>query len=124
MKFCFSKQYGYFTNHLHLYVTNYYIFVCTITRLLINRSDSCECQYFLRYNIYTYCNIWPNWLRSYGPIFVPDIKVDYSNEKRIIDYVIGVTGFMMRLFHAFYLKQDTSGNIISSGAKLKVTHQW
>ena len=31
----FSKQYRYVTSHLHLYVTNYYIFVCTISLLLL-----------------------------------------------------------------------------------------
>ena len=31
----FSKQYRYVTNHLHLYVTNYYNVVCTITLVLL-----------------------------------------------------------------------------------------
>ena len=31
----FSKQYRDITNHLHLYVNNYYIFVCTVTLLLL-----------------------------------------------------------------------------------------
>ena len=34
MRIPFSKQYRYVTNHLHLYVTNYYIFVCRVTLLL------------------------------------------------------------------------------------------
>ena len=35
MRILFSKQYKYVTNYLHLYVTNYCIFVCTITVLLL-----------------------------------------------------------------------------------------
>ena len=31
MRNLFSKQYKCVTNHLHLYVTNYYIFVFTVT---------------------------------------------------------------------------------------------
>ena len=35
MRIQFSKKYRYVTNHLYLYVTNYYIFVCRITLLLL-----------------------------------------------------------------------------------------
>ena len=35
MRIPFSKQYQYITNYLHLYVTNYYIFFCTIIHLLL-----------------------------------------------------------------------------------------
>ena len=36
----FSKQYRYVTNHLPLYVTNYYIFVFTVTLLLLTMCFS------------------------------------------------------------------------------------
>ena len=36
----FSKQYKYVTNHMHLYVTNYYIFVFTVTLLLLTKCLS------------------------------------------------------------------------------------
>ena len=35
MRIPFSKQYIYITNHLHLQVTNYRDFVCTITLILL-----------------------------------------------------------------------------------------
>ena len=34
MKVPFSKEYRYVRNHLHWYVTNYYIFVFTLTVLM------------------------------------------------------------------------------------------
>ena len=35
MKVCSAKQYRNITDHLHLYPTNYYIYFCTITLLLL-----------------------------------------------------------------------------------------
>ena len=35
MRIPFSKQYRYVTNHLHLYITKYYIFVFALTLLLL-----------------------------------------------------------------------------------------
>ena len=35
MRIPFPKQYRYVTNHLYLYLTNYYIFVCTFTLFLL-----------------------------------------------------------------------------------------
>ena len=32
------------------------------------RSYSCQCQYLIKCNIYTYCDIWPNQHRPHGPI--------------------------------------------------------
>ena len=51
-KIPFSKWYRYVINHLHLYVTNYYIFVCIITLLLLTMCLT-QCQSFLKYNIPT-----------------------------------------------------------------------
>ena len=57
------------TNHLHQYVTNYYIFFCTVTLLLHTVwLNHCQCQY-LKINVYNYCNNWPSNCRSHQPIF-------------------------------------------------------
>ena len=49
MRISFLKQYRYVTNHVILFVTNYYIFVCIITHLLltmcftlVNATFSCN----------------------------------------------------------------------------------
>ena len=66
----FHFQYRCATNHLHLYVTNYYIFFCTIPSYSYSYSYSCQCQYLLKYYIYNYCSILPNQHRSSAPIFL------------------------------------------------------
>ena len=70
MRIPFSKQYRYVT--YHLYVTNYYIFVCTITLLLYTVCLTLvndNTLYLLKYIIYNECDIWPNQHRSHGPIY-------------------------------------------------------
>ena len=69
MKFHFSKQYRYVTNHLLciLPITIFFVFriillVLTMYLTIINDNISVD-------NIYTYCSILPNKLRSFGPIF-------------------------------------------------------
>ena len=56
------------SKHVHLYPTNYCF--CLHSYLLTSYyvSYSCWYQYFLKYNIYIYCDIWPNQLRSHGSI--------------------------------------------------------
>ena len=36
--------------------------------------NSCQCQYLLKYNIYSYCNIWPNLHRTHVPISVRQLN--------------------------------------------------
>ena len=61
MRIPFSKQYRYVTNHLYSYVTNYYIFVCTLILLLLTAwhnfvSDNIP----WKNKIYNYYNIGQN----------------------------------------------------------------
>ena len=53
----FFKQHRYVTNNVHLYLTNYYIFVYTVTLLLRIVSFAFLNTNISKYYIYTYCNI-------------------------------------------------------------------
>ena len=46
MKIPLLKEYRYVTNHLHVYVSNYYIFICTVILLLL-----AICHNFVNVNI-------------------------------------------------------------------------
>ena len=70
----FSKQYNNVTNNILLYLTNYYIFVCTVILLIVTiRFTLFQCQYLLKYDIYTNCHLLQNQLRSHGPVFSAEI---------------------------------------------------
>ena len=66
----FSRQYKYITNHLHMSLTSYYIFVCTgillqpfVSFAVVKASISSDTNV-------TYCDIWPKVLRCHGPMFM------------------------------------------------------
>ena len=82
MRIPFSKQYRYVTNHLHLYVTNYYIFVFTVTLLLLVVCLS--------------LSMWrppghmsPYQHRSHGPIFNNDLEI-WSLFGKKLEYGFGM----------------------------------
>ena len=55
----FPKQYIYVTYYLHLYVTNYYTFVCKIPSYFLQCSLILLMPVSPEHNIYSYYNIWP-----------------------------------------------------------------
>ena len=84
LEFYFSKHQGYIRNHLPLYVTNSYIFVCPVTHVRIFyvpyscRNGGIPCQY----DIFTNFRIWPNKLTTHGPIF--SISVTSGNKQAFV----------------------------------------
>ena len=65
----FSKHYRYEAFHLYLYVTNYYIFVCTVTLLQLNMCPTLIKGNTPEIQQWHLCNIWPSQHRIHGLIF-------------------------------------------------------
>ena len=84
MRIPFSKQYRYFTNHLHVYVTSNYICICTVILMLfVICFTLVNAKIFWSTKFKT--NIWPNQYRSDGPTFIPmwtliGVPTNVSNE--------------------------------------------
>ena len=66
-EFHFPNSTGYVTNHLHYVLLITSFLSLQLFSYCILCVSSCQCHFPLKYNIYSYCNSWPNQHRCHGP---------------------------------------------------------